>query len=100
MMETRLSKLAAELVRGSRAPRVLDYAPPEPPRRRAFAARVVNEIEYWGGPRYLGFLALGAAMVLVGWFAGIGLLGLWLESAGVLVIVLTRAWRAWRDMDL
>ena len=99
-MESRLTKLAAELVRGQRVPRVLDYAPPDPPRHSEFVERTLNEIEYWGGPRYLGRLAIGVSMLVAGVFAGFGAAGWLLECAGALVVASARAWRAWRDMEL
>ena len=99
-MASRLTELAAEIVRGSRAPHVLHYARPEPPRQRAFLPRALNEVEYWGGPRYLAFLALGGGLIVAGLFAGFGAAAWLLECAGVLVIASARAWRAWRDMDL
>jgi hypothetical protein len=98
-MASRLTELAAELVRGSRAPRVLDYATPEPPQSDKIWLRLCNEIEYWGGARYFGLLAVGAAMFFGGIFLG-GVTGMILRWTGAFLFLLTRTWRAWRDMKL
>ena len=97
-MASRLTELAAELVRGIRAPCVLDYATPEPPRHGQVVARLSNEVEYWGGYRYLGMLALGMGMIVAGLF--FGEFGVLMEATGMLIVVGTRAWRTWNDMEL
>ena len=99
-MESRLTKLAAEMVRGRRTPRVLDYAAPDPPRWIGLRARLRNEVEYWGGPWYLACLSLGAAVVAVGVFSVHPLPGMILEAGGIIVILAARGWRAWRNLDL
>jgi len=101
MLPSRLSQIAADLVRRTSGPQVLDYARPEPPRSRLILARVSNEIEYRGGAWCVGLFAVGVLMAVIGFFLimKFGLAVVAFEG-GLAMVALSRIVRGVREMDV
>ena len=100
MIESRLTKLAAEMARRAEAPRVLRYASPDTPRSPLIPEWLSGEIESRGGAWCVGLQTLGRAMVIWGIFVRPGLLGLLFIVGGLILELLSWVGRAWRDLKL
>ena len=100
-MESRVSQLAADLVRQLGRSPVLDYATPPPAgwRRRALIARLTNAFERHGGLFWRGVELLGVAMFVGGTFLRPGLFGLLAAMAGVVLLLVSRVGRTVRDLN-